>query len=174
MENILNRFKRSETPKLDKVTRENKCSYPWLITEVVNGLKAVNGNPTYIKFLVNKKLKTQYYEYDRIFGKGAFSSKGVLRVTDLFEELKRITPYTEYFIFAENDYINRDDGILKKNHRNGEEMFFSNETLQNENLANYFSLTYGKQTEAEIEIELNETNIDRTTVHNQSTELANT
>lgn len=168
-------FNRQKTPKLDQVTKENTCAFPWVITKVVNGLKAVNGKPTAVRFFINKKLPVQYYEYDRIFGRGAFAETGILRVNDLFDELKEITPFTEYFVFGENDYINRDDGILKKHHKTGAELFFSNETLQNENIANYFQLTYNDQPEAEeVEIEIesdNEDDTDRDTVHNNSTEL---
>jgi hypothetical protein len=171
---MINIFKKSSTPKLDQVTKENKCKNPWLITKVVNGLKAVNGKPTSVKFFINKNFEVQYYEYDRIFGKGAFNESGFLRVTDLFKELKNITPYTEYFIFKDHLYINREDGILKKHHKTGEETFFSNKTLQNENIANYFSLSYSDEPiieESEIEIETNEDDNDRPEVYSESTEL---
>ena len=145
---------------------------PWLIVKVANGLKAVNGKPSRIKFFVDKKLPVKYYEYDRIFGKGAFTT--VMRVMDIFGELQSITPKTEHFIFEGHNYINRDDGILRKNHKTKEEQFFSNETLRNENIANYFSLTYNEEPEAEqalLEIEDNETNPDRAEVHNSSPQL---
>ncbi len=133
----LPRMARNTSDQQGKIERTKK---PWLISRVQNGLKAVNGEPTLVRFSRNKKIPVKYYEYDRIYGRRAFKDDGVMKVYDLFDELKEITPKTEYFIFGDCNYINRHDGILVKNRTTKKEEFFSSATLANHNIAVYFNL----------------------------------
>ncbi len=174
---MLKIFERKNTPKLNKIksSPSDTCKKPWSITKVENGLRAVNGNPTTVKFWPTKDIPVKYYEFDRIFGKGAWSSDGVMRVMDMFDDLKRITPLTEYFIFGIHHYINRDDGILKMNRDTKKESFYSTESLRNKDLSSYFSLNYEDGPEIEeSEIEIHGKDTASEEIYSESTELETT
>ena len=162
-------WKADNTFESEDQYKENKTAKPWLITRVQNGLKAVNGEPTLMRFAVNKKIPVKYYEYDRIYGRGAFASAGILKVNDLFGELQDVTPYTEYFIFEESNYHTRDDGILVKNRNTKQECFYSNETLTNQNVAVYFNLDQPSKPSTHGSID--ESDSDREALHIETPEL---
>ena len=149
-----------------KKEKECKIKGPWVIEEIQNGLKArsmklvggmVVGN--------NKKIPVQYFEYDRIFGRGAFDE--ILRVMDMFDELRNLTPRTIGYIFKENSYLHHDQGILKRNNKTKVEDYFSAESLRNENLANYLQLNCTQNPDEEEDT-------DRGPVHSACTELQTT
>jgi len=115
---------------------------PWVIEEIANGLKARSvkfRNGIYVK--KNKKIPVQYFENDRIFGRGVFVDDGILKVMKMFDELKNITPLTIGYIFGDNIYLNYNKGILKRSDKTGEENFYSEGTLQNEHMAHYLELS---------------------------------
>jgi len=124
--------------------KENTCTVtgPWVIEEISNGLKAKSMRFAGGKLTMrNKKIPIQYFEYDRIYGRLAFVDKGILKVMDMFDELKEVTPKSIGYIFKDNSYLNYDNkGILKRNNKTGEEDFYSEETLRNENIFNYLKL----------------------------------
>lgn len=161
--------------KNDSVKKETVCQIksPWIIEEIRNGLKArvvkeVRG--VFIKnikgeILTNKKISVHYFEYDRILGRNAFKENGVLKVMEMFDELKKNTPLTLGYIFKENIFLNFKRGILKRSNKTGEEDFFSEETLRNESLDNYLQLSCSTDPLDE------KTDTDREEVHNQCTDL---
>lgn len=152
----------SDQPKISV----EKTKKPWLITRVQNGLKAVNGEPTILRFAVNKKFPTQYFEYDRIYGRGAFSESGIMQVNKLFGELQEITPRTEYFIFGDWNYYTREDGILATNRRTKKELFLSNETILNKSVSVFLQLE-----ETSKHGRIDESDSDREEVYRQGSEL---
>lgn len=97
---------------------------------------------------LNSSIDSQYFEYDRINGTGAFET--ILKVTELFDELRDITPHTIGYIYKENIYLHKNKGILKRNIETGEESFYSEESLRNENLCNYLQLSANKSDERNI------------------------
>jgi hypothetical protein len=148
-----------------KEKKANQTKNPWLIEQVRNGLRA-----TVVKELINRikpfeKISPQYFENDRINGRGAYEADGILNVMMMFDELKRLTPKTIGYVFLDNKYLYHNDGILKRNIPTSEEEYYSEKTLRNENISNFFQLTH-EDTEDD-----NGTDIDREEVHNSSTEL---
>lgn len=144
-------------------SKERTIRSPWVIEEISNGLKArsvkvLNG----IVIKTNKNVAVQYFEYDRIFGRGAFST--ILKVMEMFDELKEVTPDTIGYIFKDQIYINYSKGILKRNNKSGEEEFYSEESLRNLSLACYLELVY-QDPDHEQE------NTDRPALLSKSTEL---
>ena len=66
--------------------KKNPTINPWFLETVQNGLKATNVKESSIGITENKKIPTQYFEYDRIFGQGAFES--ALKVPEMFRASK--------------------------------------------------------------------------------------
>ncbi len=129
-------------PKLPERDRTLRHKTPWLITRIANGLKAVNvKDSTVLGYRPVKGVETKYFEYDRIYGKGAFNGAGILKVMDLFDELKILTPLTIGYIFEPYNYLLRFDGIRQQDRETGDELFFSDETLRNSNVATFLRLT---------------------------------
>ena len=129
-------------PKIPERDKTPKHKTPWLITRISNGLKAVNVKDSpIIGYRPVKGVETKYFEYDRIYGKGAFSGAGILKVNDLFDELRERTPMTIGYIFEPYNYLLRTDGIRQQNRETGDELFFSDETLRNSNVATFLRLT---------------------------------
>lgn len=144
-------------PKLPERDRTPKQKTPWLLTQIENGVKAVNVKDSLLGFRPVKAVDTKYFEYDRIFGKNAFNGAGILKVLDLFDELRTLTPRTIGYIFGQYNYLTRFDGIRQQHREDGTELFFSDETLRNSNVATFFELNY-------------ETNTCRQEVHGEGSE----
>lgn len=116
---------------------------PWIIEEIRNGIKARNVALKYgVIRRTNKNIPIQFFEYDRIFGKGAFLTAGILKVMDMFDELQVLTPDTSGYIFKDSIYLYHSKGILKRNNKTGEEEFYSEESLRNTALSCYLKLDY--------------------------------
>jgi len=126
----------------DKEPRPEKTKNPWLLETVENGLRATNIKELLDDIRPDKSIPVKYFEYDRLFGGGAFTAP--LKVMEMFNELQVITPKTIGYIFAGYKYLYISDGILRRNHESGRESFFSNETLRNQSIACYLNLTYAK------------------------------
>ncbi len=122
-----------------------KTSNPWLLETVENGLRATSVKELLDDIRADRAIPVQYFEYDRLFGDGAFREKGALRVMRMFDELKEITPKTVGFIFGLHKYLYSGNGILRKNYETGRESFYSEETLRNQNIACYFNLELAKE-----------------------------
>lgn len=122
--------------KPEKKESVNKTKNPWWLEKVENGLKATNIRES--SGIPDRKIPIQYFEYSRIFGKGAFTAP--LKVLEMFDELKKITPQTKGFIFSDHKYLYHNSGILKVNRKNGKEAFFSQDTLRNESVSCYLEL----------------------------------
>jgi hypothetical protein len=120
------------------VEKKPKTRNPWLLESVENGIKATNVRETTDAVRENKRVPIQYFEYDRLFGKGAFDSP--LKVLELFGELQGITPRTVGYIFGRHKYLYHANGILRVNHTNGKESYYSDDTLRNESVPVYFDL----------------------------------
>ena len=150
--NLVKYKNQEEEEKPEKDTRP-KTINPWFLETVQNGLKATNVKESSIGITENKKIPTQYFEYDRIFGQGAFES--ALKVPEMFSELQNITPKTKGFIFGRHNYFYHGNGILRIGHNAGKEAFFSDDTLRNESVACYLSLVYSRE-EDRIESLINE------------------
>lgn len=148
--------------------KKTECAVtgPWVIEEISNGLKAKSmkllGGMLTIR---NKKISVQYFEFARIYGQDAFREEGILKVMEMFDELKAVTPKTIGYVFKDNSYINFKRGILKRNNKTGEENFYSEETLRNENISNYLQLSCSTDPLDE------KTDTDREEIHNQCTDL---
>lgn len=127
--------------KTEKDRRSQKKN-PWFLETVQNGLKATNVKETSTGIRPTKT-EVQYFEFDRIFGQGAFDVP--LRMPEMFDELKEITPKTKGFIFGPHKYLYHRGGILRVRHDNGRESFFSDETLKNESVACYLNLVYSQE-----------------------------
>lgn len=143
-------------------SKERTIKSPWMIEEINNGLKArsvkvVGG----IVVKTNKQIPVQYFEYDRIFGRGAFST--ILKVMEMFDELREIAPDSIGYIFKEAIYLNYSKGILKRNNKTGDEEFYSEESLRNTALSCYLKLDYQDPDYEE--------HPDRTALLSESTEL---
>ena len=119
-------------------SKENRTKDPWFLESVENGLKATNVHESSNTIRPNKSVPVQYFEYDRLFGKNAFSSP--LKVMDMFGELQTITPKTKGFIFGNHKYLYHQNGILRVNHINGNESYYSSDTLRNSNVTCYLGL----------------------------------
>ncbi len=137
--NPLVRYRKQKENKPPKDKRP-QTKHPWLLETVQNGLKATNIKDLISEIKANKKVPIQYFEYDRIFGTGVFESP--LKVTALFDELRTITPRTKGYIFNGHKYLYHGAGILRISHEDGEESYFSDDTLRNASLACYLSLVY--------------------------------
>jgi len=159
-----NREPKDQTP----VNPHRKVKSPWLIEEISNGLKAKNVKVIGgVVVASNKKVGVQYFEFDRIYGRGAFNSEGYLRVMDMFDELQEVTPKSIGYIFKDSIYLNyQNKGILKRNNKSGKEDFYSEESLRNENIANYLQLDDCNQDST-----YEEEDTDREDLHNQNSEL---
>jgi len=145
--------------------KECKIKGPWQIDEISNGLRArsvrlVGGHV----ISSNKKVPVQYFEYDRIFGRGAFAGQSMLKVMDMFDALKKITPKTIGYLFKDDIYLNYDKGILKRNNSSKSEQFFSEESLRNRPLDDYLQLSCDQNPHEEEDT-------DRGQVLSESTEL---
>ena len=124
--------------KLKKREKEEKTRNPWLLESVENGLRATNIYESSESIRPNKSIPVRYFEYDRLFGKGVFQSP--LKVMDMFGELKAVTPRTKGFIFGDHKYYYHAQGILRINHSNGKEAFYSEDTLRNANVTCYLGI----------------------------------
>jgi hypothetical protein len=145
--------------KLPERDRTPKNKTPWLITRIENGLKAVNVKDSRILgFSPVKELPTRYFEFDRIYGQGAFAGCGPLRVIELFDELREVTPRTVGYICGQYNYILRPDGIRRQNRKNMAESFFSDETLRTTSTTSF------------LQIE-NEADSGESTVHGEGSEF---
>ena len=122
----------------ERRVKEEKTKNPWLLETVENGLKATNIFDSTDSIRPNRSIPIQYFEFDRLFGKGAFQTP--LKVMDMFGELQDITPRTKGFIFGEHKYLYHGLGILRVNHETNEEAYFSRETLRNENVSCYLGI----------------------------------
>ncbi len=127
-----------------------KTKDPWLLETVENGLRATNIREFTGMIKVNRGIPVQYFEDDRIYGHGAFDC--ALKVLDMFDELRDITPRTRGFIFGSHKYLYHGKGILKEHIETGRESFFSNETLMNENISCYLNLIYSQEEEKLLSI----------------------
>ena len=136
--------------KEEKPEKMPKTKDPWLLKAVENGLKAVNIRELTGTVRANRKFPVQYFEDDRIYGNGAFDSP--MKVMDMFDELKSITPKTKGFIFWPHRYLYHNKGILKEHIETGKESFFSRETLRNEAVSCYLSLVYSQEEDRILEI----------------------
>lgn len=157
-----------------------KTKNPWLLETVENGLRATNVKELLDDIRADKDIPVKYFEYDRLFGGGVFDAP--LRVIEMFDELKAITPKTKGYIFSGHKYLYISGGILRRNHKTGKESFFSNETLRNQSIACYLNLTYAKEETTILEAiqetinELDDatsrhsTDTDRPRIQDQSTE----
>lgn len=121
-----------------KEGKDNRPSFkhPWKIEQVENSLKCrcvrkMSGIPI-------DKVATQYFELDRINGTGAFNSP--LKVMEMFDELKELTPRTIGYFYGDHWYLNFNKGILKRNKNTNQESFYSEETLRNKSLSVYLNL----------------------------------
>lgn len=166
-------------PILDKTPRPPTTKNPWLLETVENGLRATNIRESQDDIRPDKSIPVKYYEYDRLFGGGVFTAP--LKVLEMFDELRAITPKTKGYIFAGHKYLYISGGILRKNHETGKESFFSNETLRNQSIACYLNLTYAKEEttileaiEDTIKVLDNATNTDRPRISNQNSEQQDT
>jgi hypothetical protein len=170
LKNILKRGEAKTEPKPTKIEKARKTTNPWLIEPVINGLRATNIKeyPAFVR--ANKKLKPQYFENDRIYGRNAYIDNGVMHVFELFDELREITPNTIGYVFDNTKYNYCNEGILKI-HSNKQEEYVSDKTLRNENIGNFFKLIPSDSDPIEPEIVENEEYNDRETVHSQSTDL---
>jgi len=124
----------------ERSARKTQSKNPWFLETVQNGLRATNVKESVSGIRKNKKIPVQYFEFDRIFGHGAFEN--ALKVTEMFDELKNITPKTKGYIYNGHVFLYHNNGILKICHKDGEESYFSDDTLRNASLACYFSLVY--------------------------------
>ena len=124
----------------ERPVRKTQSKNPWFLETVQNGLKATNVKESVSGIRTNRKIPVQYFEYDRIFGHGAFEN--ALKVTEMFDELKNITPKTKGYIYNGHIFLYHNNGILKVCHEDGEESFYSDDTLRNASLACYLSLVF--------------------------------
>jgi hypothetical protein len=132
-----------EIKNLFPKAKEQANDGPWVIEEISNGLKARNVTLKYgVVRTANKNIPVQFFEYDRIFGKGAFLTTGILKVMDMFNELQELTPETSGYVFKDAIYLYHSKGILKRNNRSNSEEFYSIETLKNKALASYLKLDH--------------------------------
>ncbi len=161
-----------------KYVKLPKTKNPWLLETVENGLRATNIKETQDSIRADKAIPVQYFEYDRLFGGGVFETP--LRVIEMFDELKDITPQTIGYIFSDHKYLYISGGILRRNHITGNESFFSDETLRNQSIACYLSLEYAKEESTILETIQNsineldnaghETDTDRARIQDQDSE----
>lgn len=143
---------------------------PWLLQPVENGLRATNVREMQDYCRPEKRIPVKYFEYDRLFGEGAFRSDGALHVTKMFGELKEITPKTIGFIFGKHHYLYATNGILRKHHDTGDEAFFSDETLRNQSTICYLNIDYVKEESTILETIQNSINeLDDATTKTDST-----
>lgn len=164
LKNIMKRGEEAEV--FEKPRQKSRTSNPWLIEQVKNGLKAVNVKILTDSLRITKKIQTQYFENDRIYGTGAYVGESVLKVIDMFDELRAITPNTIGYIYDRRKYLYHNGGILRKDLQTKEEEFFSEKTIRNENVDNFFQLT--QETDENEEYETDTTEPD---VYSDSTEL---
>jgi len=136
---MFGRYKKKAEDYIPK-EKEEKTKNPWYFEKIRNGLKATNVFESSSGLSENRRIPVQYFEYDRIYGRNAYSNKSFLKVIDMFDELCALTPKTRGFIFGEYHYLYHGMGIVRINHETENEDYFSNDTLRNENVACYFNL----------------------------------
>jgi len=133
-----------------KKDKTGKITDPWFIETVENGLKATNVKVMSDRLRINRKVPIKYFEYNRIFGIGAFTSP--LKVEEILKELKDETPNTKGFVFGNHKYYFLNNGLLRIEIGTEYESFYSEDTLRNQSVACYFKLVYSNEEERLISL----------------------